>query len=92
MVTAMCRAHGALPDFLPGYQRVEDEAVRAKFESAWGCSLNSSPGLSLAEMFEAAHQGQIKAVYLIGENPVLSEPDIQHKVCCIHAMHEVGCH
>ena len=69
---------GALPDFLPGYQRVEDEAVRAKFESAWGCSLNSSSGLSLAEMFEAAHQGQIKAVYLIGENPVLSEPDIQH--------------
>jgi len=69
---------GALPDFLPGYQQVEDEAVRARFESAWGCSLNSSPGLSLTEMFEAAHRGQIKAVYLIGENPVLSGAGIQH--------------
>ena len=69
---------GALPDFLPGYQRVADEEARARFESAWGCNVNPKPGLTLIEMSEAAHQGQIKAMYLIGENTVLTEPDIQH--------------
>ena len=71
---------GALPDFLPGYQRVVNEAVRAKFESAWGCSLSSSPGLTLVEMSEAARQGRLKAIYLVGENPALSEPDIQQVI------------
>ena len=68
---------GALPDFLTGYQRLSDEAVRAKFESAWGCRLNPTPGLTLLEMSEAARQGEVKAIYLIGENPALSEPDAQ---------------
>ena len=69
---------GALPNVYPGYQSVADPAIREKFEKAWGCSLSPSPGLTLTEMFEAAHKGQIKAVYLIGENPVLSDPDISH--------------
>ncbi len=71
---------GALPNVYPGYQSVADEAVQAKFESAWGCRLNSSPGLTLTEMPEATKQGQLKAVYLIGENPALSEPDIQRVI------------
>ncbi|MDP2871704.1 MAG: formate dehydrogenase subunit alpha [Bacillota bacterium] len=71
---------GALPDFLTGYQRVAEGAIRAKFESAWGCRLNPSPGLTLVEMSEAVQQGQIKAIYLIGENPALSEPDIQQVI------------
>ncbi|MDD5038822.1 MAG: molybdopterin-dependent oxidoreductase, partial [Dehalococcoidales bacterium] len=71
---------GALPDFLTGYQSVADSSIRAKFESAWGCRLNSSPGLTLVEMFEAAGQGQLKAAYLIGENPALSQPDIQQAI------------
>ncbi len=69
---------GALPDVYPGYQAVADPAIREKFENAWGCNLNPSPGLTLIEMFEAAHKGQIKATYLIGENPVLSDPDTNH--------------
>jgi len=69
---------GALPNVYPGYQAVADQAIREKFETAWGCSLNPSPGLTLTEMFEAANKGQIKAIYLIGENPVLSDPDANH--------------
>ena len=69
---------GALPNVYPGYQAVADPAIKEKFETAWGCSLNPSPGLTLSEIFEAATKGQVKAVYLIGENPVLSDPDISH--------------
>jgi len=69
---------GALPNVYPGYQAVAAPAIREKFEAAWGCRLNPSPGLVLTEMFEAADKGQIKAVYVIGENPVLSDPDASH--------------
>jgi len=73
---------GALPDVYTGYQAVANPASREKFEAAWGCSLNPSPGLTLTEIFEAACQRQIKAIYLVGENPVLSEP-------CAHHMEEL---
>jgi len=69
---------GALPDLYPGYQSVADEAVRRKFEDAWGCSLNPAPGLTITEMLEAALNGKIKALYLVGENPTLSEPDARN--------------
>jgi formate dehydrogenase alpha subunit len=66
---------GALPNVLPGYQKVEDPKIRKKFEKAWGCQLDSSPGLTLTEIFDAAHSGKVKALYLVGENPVLTEAD-----------------
>jgi len=69
---------GALPNVYTGYQAVADQATREKFEVAWGCSLNPSPGLTLTEIFEGACQRQIKAIYLVGENPVLSEPCSHH--------------
>jgi formate dehydrogenase alpha subunit len=69
---------GALPNVFPGYQRVNDQSVRAKFEKAWGKDLNGKPGLTLTEMFQAAHEGQIKAMYIVGENPMLSEADLWH--------------
>ena len=69
---------GALPNVYPGYQAVGDPNIRENFEAAWQCSLNPSPGLTLTEMIEAAYRKEIKAVYLIGENPALSEPDIAH--------------
>jgi len=69
---------GALPNVYPGYQAVTAPAIREKFETAWGCSLPSSPGLTLVEMLEAAYQKEIKALYLVGENPALSDPDAQH--------------
>jgi predicted molibdopterin-dependent oxidoreductase YjgC len=69
---------GALPNVYPGYQSVSDAAIRGKFEAAWGCSLPSAPGLSLVEILDAAYRKEIKALYLVGENPALSDPDAQH--------------
>ncbi len=69
---------GCLPDVYPGYQKVVDPDVKAKFEKAWGRSLSAENGLMLPTMMDAAYQGQVKAMYISGENPVLSEPDINH--------------
>jgi len=74
---------GCLPDVYPGYQRVSDPAARAKFESAWGRSLPLTPGLTLTQMMNMAHQGHLKAIYLVGENPVLSEPDQEHTLAAL---------
>jgi formate dehydrogenase alpha subunit len=69
---------GALPNVYPGYQSVADTAIREKFETYWGNSLNPTPGKTLTEIIPAAHKGQIKAIYLMGENPSLSDPDASH--------------
>ncbi|MBM4462575.1 MAG: hypothetical protein FJ012_04435 [Chloroflexi bacterium] len=69
---------GALPTVYSGYQAVADPNIQKKFETAWGTSLSPTAGLTLTDVFQAAHQGQIKAVYLVGENPVLSDPDAKH--------------
>jgi len=69
---------GALPNVYPGYQTVSDPAIRGKFEAAWGCALPTEPGLTLTEIIDAAGKGKIKALYLIGENPALSEPEAKH--------------
>ncbi len=69
---------GALPDVYPGYQKVSKEAVRQKFEAAWGTKLPPSIGLSITEMIDGILEGRIKALYLIGENPMLSDPDAGH--------------
>ncbi len=68
---------GALPHVYPGYQRVDDPESQRKFETAWGCSLSPVPGLTLTDMVEATKQGKIKALYIIGENLLLSQADIQ---------------
>ena len=67
---------GALPNYFPGYQKVEDPVVRGKFEKAWGVKLNGSPGLTTTDMVLQAEAGRMKAFYIIGENPVISEPNI----------------
>ena len=66
---------GALPNVYSGYQSVTDPNVKKKFEEAWGSTLNGSAGLTLPDIFDAIDNGQIKAVYVIGENPVLTDPD-----------------
>ncbi len=71
---------GALPNVYPGYQSVSDQAIKEKFETAWGCSLEATPGLTLTEIIDAAGEGRIRAVYLVGENPALSDPDAKHIV------------
>ena len=69
---------GALPDRLPGFQPVTDPAVRAKFESVWGGELNPTPGKHLTKMFEAMEEGELRALYVIGENPADSEANVVH--------------
>jgi len=69
---------GALPDVYTGYQSVAVSAIQEKFEKAWGCALRPQPGLTLTEIFDAAHEGKVKAIYLVGENPVLSDPNASH--------------
>lgn len=71
---------GGLPNLFTGYQRVTDDAVRAKFEQAWGVKLSATPGLTIMEMMHAAHEGKIKAMWIIGENVVMSDPDTRHVV------------
>jgi len=66
---------GALPDFYSGYQKVRDESIRKKFEDAWGVTLPKYPGLTLVEMMKECGNS-IKAMYIMGENPMLSEPDL----------------
>ncbi len=67
---------GALPNVLPGYQSVEDENVRKTFEDAWGVKLPDKPGYPVSIYGELALEGKLKALYIMGENPLLSEPDI----------------
>ncbi len=71
---------GALPNVYPGYQAVARPEVKEKFENAWGVSLSPVPGLAITEVIPAAERGEIKAVYLVGENPALSEPDAAHAI------------
>jgi formate dehydrogenase major subunit len=68
---------GALPDRLPGFQYVENEALRSKFDEAWGVSVPARRGWHLSQMFDAMEEGELRAVYVIGENPVQSEADQQ---------------
>jgi len=74
---------GGLPNVYPGYLQVADPVNRQKFESAWGISLSAQPGLTLTEMLDAAHNGTIKAIYLVGENPALSDADVKHVFECL---------
>lgn len=64
---------GALPGFLSGYQKVEDDLLRKKFETAWGVQLSNSPGLAATDML---HTDGIRGMYIMGENPMVSHPDL----------------
>ena len=66
---------GALPNVYPGYQSVGNPDLRAKFEAAWGVPLSGDPGLTVVEMTTGVKTGRIRAMLVMGENPVLSDPD-----------------
>jgi len=65
---------GALPNMLPGHMPVDDEASRIHVEGIWGCKLSTQSGLSAPEMFHEIASGKIRALYVVGENPAVSEP------------------
>jgi len=68
---------GALPNKLPGFQNVQDPVLRGKFEAEWGQTIPDKDGKHLSLMFEAIEDGELKALYIIGENPAQSEADIK---------------
>lgn len=70
---------GLIPMFLPDYQSVEDDGVRSAFSEVWGdAELPAQKGLTVVEIMDAVHNGQIKAMYILGENPAMSDPDVEH--------------
>lgn len=69
---------GCLPNVYPGYQGVGLRELRDKFESHWGTPLSDKPGLTVVELSQAAYDGKIKAIYIMGENPIVTDPDIAH--------------
>ncbi len=67
---------GLIPMVYPDYQRVDNEAVRKKFEAAWGVPLDPKPGLTVVEIMAAALEGRVKGMFMMGENPFLSDPNV----------------
>ena len=69
---------GALPNVFPGYQAVTDAAIKDKFEKAWGVKLDDKIGLTVVEVMHQAAEGKIKGLYIMGENPMVSDPNLGH--------------
>ncbi|HTM04060.1 MAG TPA: formate dehydrogenase subunit alpha [Vicinamibacterales bacterium] len=69
---------GLIPMFYPDYQRVGSAEVRARFEKLWGAELDPDPGLTVVEIMHAAKKHEIRGMYIMGENPAMSDPDVDH--------------
>ncbi|WP_373086134.1 formate dehydrogenase subunit alpha [Sneathiella sp.] len=67
-----------IPMFLPDYQSVEDPVIREKFEKFWNAEIDPHKGLTVVEITEAVHKGDINAMYIMGENPAMSDPNVNH--------------
>ncbi len=83
---------GGLPNYFPGYQMVTNEEARSKFQSAWEVTtpdgikpalFDDKPGLAVTEMIPLAGEGKVKALYILGENPAMSDPDVNHTQECL---------
>lgn len=77
---------GLIPMMLPDYGRVDNPAVRAKFEAAWQATLDPKPGLTVVEIMDAICAGQIRGMYIMGENPAMSDPDANHARAALAAL------
>jgi len=75
-----------LPNVYPGYQKVDDPAIQKKFEEAWGVELSPKPGLTATEMMNAAVDGSLKALYIMGENPVITDPNMHHTIKALNSL------
>ncbi len=78
-VQGACDA-GCLPSVYPGYQRVDLPEIRKKFEDAWGVGLSQEPGIMASEFVDKISEGTLRAVYVMGENPVLGDPNTEHTI------------
>ena len=69
---------GLIPMSFPDYARVDNAAARERFEALWGTSLDPKPGLTVTEVMDAAHHGTLRGMYIMGENPAMSDPNVEH--------------
>jgi len=69
---------GLIPMMFPDYRRVDNGSAHDKFEALWGTTLDPKPGLTVVEIMDAVHRGEIRGMYIMGENPAMSDPDVQH--------------
>src|SRR5437764_4590241 len=69
---------GLIPMFFPDYKSVENAEIRAKYEAAWGVTLDPKRGKTVVEIMDAVHADEIKGMYIMGENPAMSDPDLNH--------------
>jgi len=87
-----CSDSGGLPNVFTAYQPVSDDEARHKFEQAWGgVSLSPTPGLTVTEMVDGALSGQIKGMYVMGENPLMSEPNLTHARHALEELDFIAC-
>ena len=77
---------GGLPDVYPGYQKVHLPENKAKFEAFWSAPLSDTPGLTVVEITNAVHEGKIRALYIMGENPLITDPDLTHVEQAFHKL------
>lgn len=75
-----------LPNYYPGYQSITDPATQAKFAAAWGSTGPTTPGLTILEMLSAAEAGTVKAMFILGENPMMTDPDVNHVRKCLQSL------
>ncbi len=68
---------GLIPMVYPDYISVEDPAVQAKYEELWGTKLDPNKGLTVVEIMHSIHEGMVKAMYVMGENPAMSDPNVR---------------
>src|SRR3982074_2678433 len=69
---------GLIPMYYPDYKSVENVDIRGQYENFWGQTLDPKRGLTVVEIIDAIHAGEIKGMYIMGENPAMSDPDLQH--------------
>src|SRR5271165_855279 len=81
---------GLVPMFFPDYVSVESPDVRARYETAWGTTLDPKKGLTVVEIMDAVHRNEITGMYIMGENPAMSDPDLNHaRAALAHLEHLV---
>ncbi len=78
---------GLIPMVLPDYQPVAQGPVRELFRDIWGSEIDPQPGLTVVEIMDAVHEGKIRGMYILGENPAMSDPDVEH---ARHALEKLG--
>jgi formate dehydrogenase alpha subunit len=77
---------GSLSEFLPGYERIDDEKGRSKFEEAWGREIPEKPGLTYLEIFDKISEGKIKALFIFGEDPFITLPNLERLKNGLHQL------